>query len=238
MRRFSDAMRTFIKKILYKERYDSKSYVNYLKKRGARIGEGTTIFSPRTTIIDEQQLWMLDIGKYVQITAGCVLLTHDFSWSVLKGRYGEIVGAAGKITIGNNVFIGMNSVVLKGAKIGNNVIIGAGSIVSGEIPDDCVAVGNPCRPIMSLEDYYHKRKNAYREEGKELVREFRTIYGNDPGEKELREFFFLFCDNPKDLKPLWKRMMSICGNEEDSYKKLCGHEKYYSNIQEYLNSIS
>jgi len=58
------------------------------------------------------------------------------------------------IRIGNNVWIGMNSVVLPGISIGNNVAIGAGSIVTSDIPSNSVAVGNPCKVI--------KKKAAYK----------------------------------------------------------------------------
>ena len=49
------------------------------------------------------------------------------------------------ITIGDNVWIGGNSVICPGVTIGSNVVIGAGSVVTRNIPDWCVAVGNPCR---------------------------------------------------------------------------------------------
>lgn len=51
------------------------------------------------------------------------------------------------IVIGNNVWIGMNAVILPGVKIGDNVVIGAGSIVTKSIPPNCIAGGNPCRII-------------------------------------------------------------------------------------------
>ena len=51
------------------------------------------------------------------------------------------------IIIGDNVWIGMNTVVMKGVNIGNNVIIGANSIVTRDIPDNMIAVGNPCKTI-------------------------------------------------------------------------------------------
>jgi maltose O-acetyltransferase len=54
------------------------------------------------------------------------------------------------VCIGNNVFIGANVTVLKGAKIGNNSVIASGSIVTGHIPDNTVAAGNPCKIIRSL----------------------------------------------------------------------------------------
>lgn len=51
------------------------------------------------------------------------------------------------ILIGDNVWLGMNVVVMKGVTIGENTIIGANSIVTRDIPANCVAVGNPCRKI-------------------------------------------------------------------------------------------
>ena len=48
-------------------------------------------------------------------------------------------------TIGDNVWIGGNAVICPGVKIGSNVVIGAGSVVTKDIPDWCVAVGNPCK---------------------------------------------------------------------------------------------
>lgn len=56
------------------------------------------------------------------------------------------------------MFIGMNTTILKGVHIGNNVVIGAGSFVNKDIPDNCVAAGNPCKVIMSIEEYFEKQK--------------------------------------------------------------------------------
>lgn len=54
------------------------------------------------------------------------------------------------IEIGDNVFIGCNCLILKGAKIGENTVIGAGSVVIGKIPANCIAAGNPARVIRYL----------------------------------------------------------------------------------------
>ena len=54
------------------------------------------------------------------------------------------------VTIGDNVWIGGSVTILAGVTIGDNVTIGAGSVVTRDIPSDCVAVGNPCRPIKRL----------------------------------------------------------------------------------------
>ncbi|WP_416353802.1 sugar O-acetyltransferase [Agrilactobacillus fermenti] len=69
------------------------------------------------------------------------------------------------ITIGDNVWIGGNTVVNPGVTIGSNVVIGSGSIVVKDIPDNVVAVGNPCkvlRPITQADqDYWQQQKAAY-----------------------------------------------------------------------------
>lgn len=55
------------------------------------------------------------------------------------------------VTIGDNVWIGGNAVILPGVKIGDNVTIGAGSVVTKNIPNGVLAVGNPCRVIKQIE---------------------------------------------------------------------------------------
>ncbi|HEX9997723.1 MAG TPA: sugar O-acetyltransferase [Abditibacterium sp.] len=57
---------------------------------------------------------------------------------------------ASPITIGNNVWIGGNAIVLPGVSIGDNSVIGAGSVVTKDVPANAVAAGNPCRVIREL----------------------------------------------------------------------------------------
>ena len=56
------------------------------------------------------------------------------------------------ITVGNNVWIGGGVQVMPGVTIGDNVVIGGGSVVAKDIPSNCVAVGNPCRPVRPITD--------------------------------------------------------------------------------------
>ena len=231
------SLKNFFKKIRYGERCDSQTYIKYLKKKGVTIGDRTVIFDPQTTIIDETRPWMIEIGNDVQITSGVTLLTHGYDWSVLKGVYGEVLGSSGVLKIGNNVFIGMHSTILKGVTIGNNVIIGANSLVNKDIPDNCVAAGNPCRVIMSLEEYYKKRKNVQIDEATELVRAYREKKGIDPDEYALHEFFWLFSDNPDDIPPIWKKMNELVGNEKLTKQKMVEHKKIFDNMKQFLKSI-
>ncbi|MBO4404031.1 MAG: sugar O-acetyltransferase [Treponema sp.] len=54
------------------------------------------------------------------------------------------------VTIGNNVWIGGNAVIMPGVTVGDNAVIGAGSVVTKDIPSDVIAVGNPCRVIRKI----------------------------------------------------------------------------------------
>lgn len=61
------------------------------------------------------------------------------------------VGLTAPVTIGSNVWIGGSTCILPGVNIGSNVTIGAGSVVTKSLPDNVLAVGNPCRVIRRLE---------------------------------------------------------------------------------------
>lgn len=230
-------IKDIVRKIIYKERSSSQAYISYMRSKGAKIGDRVTIFSPKTTNIDMTRPWLIDIGNDVQITEGVTLLTHGYDWAVLKGVYGEILGSGGGIQIGNNVFIGMKTTILKGVHVGNNVIIGANSLVNKNVPDNCVVAGNPARVIMSLDKYYEKRKAAQYQEAEELVRLYREHYGKEADENALHEFFWLFTDGNTELPECWGIMMKLVGNEEYSYKKLKENKPRYKNMDEFLSSI-
>lgn len=202
-----------------------------------KIGGGTVFFAPQNVCIDVTRPWLISIGNNVQITSGVTILTHGYDWAVVKGVYGEILGSSGEVRIGNNVFIGMNSTILKGAKIGNNVIIGANSLVNKDIPDNVVVAGNPAVVVSSLEEYYNKRKKKQIDEAKELVRVYRQRYNREVDEKALHEFFFLFEDGKKELHPVFQNMMKLVGNEKESYEKLSLNIPSFKNMQDFLNHV-
>ena len=66
------------------------------------------------------------------------------------------------VRIGNNVWIGSNAVILPGVTIGDNSVIGAGSVVTSDIPENVVAVGNPCHILREInehdKEFYFKNK--------------------------------------------------------------------------------
>lgn len=176
-----------------------EAFANKLRRQGIQIGEGTIFFDPRSTIVDAQNPKLIRIGDNVRVTAGCRILTHDFSWSVLGGVYGEVLGALGTVDIGNNVFIGMNTVILRNTKIGNNVIIGAGSVVSGVVESNSVYAGVPAKKMMSLEDFHIKRKKTIDSEIKKVISRI-DLNNEEEVWKYLREYSCYFKDAPDNLR--------------------------------------
>ena len=104
-------------------------------------------------ILDPGHCWLIEIGDNVTMAPRVHILCHDASTKQFL-NYTKI----GRVTIGNNVFIGAESVVLPGVTIGDNVIIGANSTVTHDIPAGSVAAGSPARVICTLEEYLAKEK--------------------------------------------------------------------------------
>lgn len=232
-----DFIKKWLRRLILGYKADSESYVNHLRRFGMRIGEGTTVFRPQTVVLDETRPWLIEIGRNVQITQGVVILTHGYDWSVLKGLTGEVLGSAGKVTIGDNVFLGVNSVILKGVAIGDNVILGAGSVVTRDIPANCVAAGNPAKVLMTLEEYRKKRRAAQAAEAAQLVTEYRAVHGKDPGEAEMAEFFWLFSDDPTALPPCWQEKMDLLGNRPQSDRALRENKKAFQSMEDFLRRV-
>lgn len=90
----------------------------------------------------------ITFGDHVFIGPNCAFYTAQHPiHPVLRNRKLE---RALPISVGDNVWFGGNCVVLPGVKIGSNTVIGAGSVVTRDIPDNVVAVGNPCRVLRSI----------------------------------------------------------------------------------------
>lgn len=116
----------------------SDGFVRYLRDKGVAIGEDVTFHSPRISHVDITAPHLLTIGDHVNLTGPISILTHDYSWSVIKGLTGEILGNQKPVNIGNNVFVGWGATILCGTIIEDNTIIGAHVVVSGRVTGDSV----------------------------------------------------------------------------------------------------
>lgn len=188
-----------IKKIICPNLISSKEYIAYLSSKGVFLGTGCHFFYPYSNTIDIQRPWLLSIGNYCKITEGVKILTHDYSRSVLRMKFGGAINTdVEKTRIGNNVFVGMNSIILMGADIGDNVIIGAGAVVKGKIPNNTVIAGVPAKVICSLDEYYKKKKNNTLKEAVSYFKSFCDFYKREPLMSEMGAFFPLFLRRTKE----------------------------------------
>ena len=115
---------------------------------GTNIEVGKNFFANyNCTIIDVAKV---RIGDNCQFAPNVSIYTaghpiHPVSRNSLY-EYGK------EVIIGDNVWIGGNTVICPGVHVGSNTVIGAGSVVTRDIPDWCVAAGNPCRVIRKITD--------------------------------------------------------------------------------------
>lgn len=168
------------------------------------------------------------------MTGPVTILTHDYSWSVLKRKYGEVCGKQLKTVIGNNVFLGWGATVLPGTVVGDNVIVGAYSVCSGELKSDSVYAGNPARYIMSLEEFYAKRTARQLDEAVSYVLNYENRFGKFPPMEELDEYFFLFWNNDyQDFDPFEKKL-KLVGNYEKSKENLMEKVKQFDSYEAFL----
>lgn len=227
-----------LKLIIYREKATSETYIKYLRKIGVSIGEDCTFYAPSQSPIDIQYPWMITIGSHVRITAGVKILTHDYSWSVLKrmeGHEGEVLGACGHVIIGDNVFVGRGAIITRNVTIGDNVIIGAGSIVTKDCPSNGVYAGNPARKITDLRSFFEKRKLLQLQEAKEMAQAYVKRYGKRPEPEIFHEYFMLFCD-AKSIKnnATFRNKIELCGNADQSFKYMSINSPMFDNYDAFL----
>ena len=106
--------------------------------------------------------YLITIGNNVRITSNVRFITHDGGvWVIRNMNNMPEIDKFGTISIGNNVMIGTDSIIMPNSRIGNNCIIGAGTVVTKEIPDNSVVAGVPGKIICTIEEYYRKNKDVF-----------------------------------------------------------------------------
>lgn len=124
----------------------------YARYAGVKIGKNCSIH----TRYFGTEPFLIEIGDNVTISADVKLITHDGS-----GRLFGRMFRYRKIAVGNNVFIGMNSIVLLGVEIGDNVVVGAGSVITKSVPSNSVVAGNPAKIIATFDAYVSKNADLF-----------------------------------------------------------------------------
>ena len=170
LKRFIDKFEIFYYKITNNKEVLYQKYISSCKSKGMKIGENLRCFSN----INDSEPYLIEIGDNVTISTDVSFITHDNSISKICNRYTD---SFGKISIGNNCFIGLGSIIMPGVKIGNNVIIAAGSVVTRSFDEDNIIIGgNPALKISDIDKdkymskrYYHNTRNMTYDEKKEYI---------------------------------------------------------------------
>lgn len=125
--------------------------VRFARKIGVQVGDNCRLLSTNVRTFGSEP-YLIKIGNHVTVTAGVRFINHDGGVWVFREREPDIE-VFGTIEIGNNVFIGMDTLILPGVKIGDNCVIGAGSIVTRSIDPNSVALGAPAKRLKSVDEY-------------------------------------------------------------------------------------
>ena len=124
--------------------------IKYARRIGVSVGENCRLLN----IQYSTEPYLLKLGNHVSAT-NVRFETHDGGVWCFRDESPEI-DIIKPISIGNNVYLGYEAVVLPGVTIGDNVVIGARAMVTKDIPSNSVAVGIPARVIKTLEEYKQK----------------------------------------------------------------------------------
>ena len=120
------------------------AYLTKLRILGVTIGKNTMISLGAKIDVHRGKV---SIGDNCLITSGVKILSHDGASRMINiDDFGN-----GEVVIGNNIFIGVNAIILKGVHIGDNSVIGSGAIISKDVPAQSLVVGNPGKVIRKLE---------------------------------------------------------------------------------------
>lgn len=126
--------------------------IQRMRKTGLTIGKDCRIF----TFIRCNEATLVTIGDRVTISGGVEFCTHDNA--IIKAIPGK-TDVVGRITIGDDCFIGMRAILLYGVTLGDHCIVGAGSVVTRSFPPHTVIAGNPARAICTTEEYAEKYRD-------------------------------------------------------------------------------
>lgn len=131
--------------------------VKYYRKVGAKIGNGCRIY----TEYFGTEPFLIEIGDRVTVTHGVRLLTHDGSTWLMRDSEGRRYHYA-PIKIGNDVFIGVDSIIMPSVRIGDKVVVAAGSVVTKSVPSGVIVAGNPARIIGDYSQYEQRCLRKYK----------------------------------------------------------------------------
>lgn len=121
--------------------------VNIEKGASFSSGRGISIGSGSGVGVNCKINGPLEIGEKVMMGPDVAILTHSHNIDRTDIPMADQGASVSKVTIGNDVWIGMRSIIMPGVTIGNGAVIGAGAVVTKDVPDYAIAGGVPAKVI-------------------------------------------------------------------------------------------
>lgn len=134
-----------------------KDTVAFARMLGVKMGENCEILGNPRSIFGSEP-WLVKIGNHVRITSGVSFITHEGALWCIRNKDSKYrnFDKFDPIIVGDNVFIGLNSIIMPGVHIGSDVIIGANSVVTKDVKDGQIVAGAPAKQISTLERFMER----------------------------------------------------------------------------------
>lgn len=133
--------------------------VGFARSLGVRVGKDTQLLGTNLGTWGSEP-YLITIGDHCLITAGVRFITHDGAIWVYRNEHPDI-DRFGPVTIGNNVFIGTDAILLPGVTIGDDSVVAASAVVNRDVPPRTVVAGVPARPICTIDEYWQKNEPQF-----------------------------------------------------------------------------
>nr|MDT0666118.1 acyltransferase [Micromonospora sp. DSM 115978] len=125
--------------------------VGFARRVGVTVGSDCRFIGVGLATFGSEP-YLVRLGDHVAIASGVRFLTHDGGNWLFQREYPDLDVAA-PIVVGDNVMLGINSMIYRGVTIGDDVAVAAGALVMRDVPPGSVVAGAPARVISSLDDY-------------------------------------------------------------------------------------
>ena len=135
-------------KKIYYLLYSNISHEKFARYIGVNMGENIHIYGNPIRMFGTEP-WCITLGNNVHITREVIFVTHDGGTLLYRNIVPDLEITA-PITVGNDVYIGVRSIIMPGVSIGNNCVIAAGSVVTKNVSDNSVVGGVPAKFIKKL----------------------------------------------------------------------------------------
>ena len=125
--------------------------VGYARKVGVNVGPDCWLAGCERGVFGTEP-YLITLGRRVAMAHGVRFVTHDGGAWIFREEFPDL-DVVGRITIGDNVMLGMNAILLPGTEIGDWSVVAAGAVVSGSFPPGSLIAGMPGKVVGAIEDY-------------------------------------------------------------------------------------